>query len=115
MINTSSECQNQTTEEKKRDLYFRQKELLDTFLERGAISQIQHDWCVGSVGKPAANGVERSSRGLLTRPEDAFLGNLKLTVWKISSQSIWRINEDTGSSALFSVPHIRPIVRYLGS
>ena len=30
-------------EEKKRDLYLRQKELLDTFLEHGAITQEQHD------------------------------------------------------------------------
>ena len=32
-----------TAEKKKRDLYLRQKELLDTFLEHGAISQAQHD------------------------------------------------------------------------
>lgn len=32
-----------TAEEKKRDLYLRQKELLDMFLEHGAISQAQHD------------------------------------------------------------------------
>lgn len=32
-----------TAEEKKRNLYLRQKELLDTFLEHGAISQSQHD------------------------------------------------------------------------
>ena len=32
-----------TAEAKKRDLYLRQKELLDTFLEHGAISQAQHD------------------------------------------------------------------------
>ena len=30
-------------EEKKRDLYLRQKETLDLFLERGAISKAQHD------------------------------------------------------------------------
>ena len=30
-------------EEKKRDLYLRQKELLDTFLEHGAISRAQYD------------------------------------------------------------------------
>ena len=29
--------------EKKRNLYLRQKELLDTLLEHGAISQAQHD------------------------------------------------------------------------
>ena len=30
-------------EEKKRDLYLRQKELLDTLLEHGAISRAQYD------------------------------------------------------------------------
>ena len=30
-------------EEKKRELFIRQKELLDTFLSTGAISQAQHD------------------------------------------------------------------------
>ena len=30
-------------EEKNRELYMKQKELLDQFLERGAISQAQHD------------------------------------------------------------------------
>ncbi len=32
-----------TAEEKKRDLYLRQKQLLDTFLKHGAISQAQYD------------------------------------------------------------------------
>ena len=32
-----------TAEEKKRSLYLRQKELLDTFLEHGAISRAQYD------------------------------------------------------------------------
>ena len=32
-----------TAEDKKRDLYLRQKELLATLLEHGAISQAQHD------------------------------------------------------------------------
>ena len=32
-----------THEEKNRLLFFRQKKLLDMFLERGAISQAQHD------------------------------------------------------------------------
>ena len=30
-------------EEKNRELFLRQKELLDQFLDRGAISQAQHD------------------------------------------------------------------------
>ena len=32
-----------TDEEKKRDLFLRQKQLLDTFLEHGAISRAQYD------------------------------------------------------------------------
>jgi hypothetical protein len=38
-----------TAEEKKRDLYLRQKELLDTFLEHGAISQAQYDKSLGDL------------------------------------------------------------------
>ena len=38
-----------TTEEKKRDLYLRQKQLLDTFLEHGAISRVQYDKSLGDL------------------------------------------------------------------
>ncbi len=38
-----------TAEEKKRDLYLRQKELLDTFLEHGAISRAQYDKSLGDL------------------------------------------------------------------
>ena len=38
-----------TAEEKRRDLYLRQKELLDTFLEHGAISQTQYDKSLGDL------------------------------------------------------------------
>ena len=38
-----------TTEEKKRELYLRQKELLATLLEHGAISQAQHDKSLGDL------------------------------------------------------------------
>ncbi len=37
------------TEEKKRDLYLRQKQLLDTFLEHDAISQAQYDKSLGDL------------------------------------------------------------------
>ncbi len=43
------EHQSMTAEEKKRDLYLRQKELLDTFLEHGAISQAQYDKSLGDL------------------------------------------------------------------
>ena len=36
-------------EKKKRNLYLRQKELLDTFLEHGAISRAQYDKSVGDL------------------------------------------------------------------
>ena len=39
----------ETAEMKKRDLYFRQKELLDTFLENGAISRAQYDKSLGDL------------------------------------------------------------------
>ena len=38
-----------TAEEKKRDLYLRQKGLLATLLEHGAISQAQHDKSLGNL------------------------------------------------------------------
>ena len=38
-----------TAEEKKRDLYLRQKQLLNTFLEHGAISQAQYDKSLGDL------------------------------------------------------------------
>lgn len=38
-----------TAEKKKRDLYLRQKQLLDTFLEHGAISQAQYDKSLGDL------------------------------------------------------------------
>ena len=38
-----------TAEKKKRDLYLRQKQLLDTFLERGAISRAQYDKSLGDL------------------------------------------------------------------
>ena len=36
-------------EMKKRELYFRQKELLDTFLANGAISRAQYDKSLGDL------------------------------------------------------------------
>ena len=36
-------------EAKKRDLYLRQKELLDTFLKHGAISRAQYDKSLGDL------------------------------------------------------------------
>ena len=43
-------------EKKKRDLYLRQKQLLDIFLEHGAISQAQYDKSLGDL--TAKMGVE---------------------------------------------------------
>ena len=38
-----------TTEEKKRELYLQQKQLLDTFLEHGAISRAQYEKSLGDL------------------------------------------------------------------
>ena len=38
-----------TAEEKKRSLYLRQKELLDTFLKHGAISRAQYEKSLGDL------------------------------------------------------------------
>lgn len=43
------EKESMTTEEKKRGLYLRQKVLLDTFLEHGAISRAQYDKSLGDL------------------------------------------------------------------
>lgn len=48
-----------TPEEKKKQLFLRQKELLDTFLERNAISQTQYDKSLGDLrDKMGMHGVE---------------------------------------------------------
>ena len=43
------EKESMTAEEKKCDLYLRQKQLLDTFLEHGAISQAQYEKSLGDL------------------------------------------------------------------
>lgn len=45
----NSEWENLTPEEKKRKLYEKQKDLLDTFLEHHAISQAQYDKSLGDL------------------------------------------------------------------
>lgn len=41
--------ENLSPEEKKKQLFLKQKELLDTFLERNAISQAQYDKSLGDL------------------------------------------------------------------
>ena len=41
--------QNHNQEEKKKELFLRQKQLLDTFLEHGAISREQYDKSLGDL------------------------------------------------------------------
>ena len=46
-------------EEKKKQLFLKQKNLLDTFLERNAISQAQYDKSLGALrDKMGMHGVE---------------------------------------------------------
>ena len=49
MITDQPKQRPMTAEEKKQDLYLRQKLLLDTFLENGAISQAQYDKSLGDL------------------------------------------------------------------
>lgn len=44
-----SEWETLSPYDKKRELYIKQKNLLDMFLERGAISQAQHDKSLGDL------------------------------------------------------------------
>ena len=48
-MNEQSEWEQLSAEEKKIRLYFQQKEVLDDFLERGAISQAQYDKSLGDM------------------------------------------------------------------
>ena len=48
-MNEQSEWEQLSAEEKKIRLYFQQKEVLDDFLERGAISQEQYDKSLGDM------------------------------------------------------------------
>ncbi len=41
--------QNRNQDEKKKELFLRQKQLLDTFLERGVISREQYDKSLGDL------------------------------------------------------------------
>lgn len=66
MIPDQPEQRPMTAEEKKQDLYWRQKQLLDIFLENGAISRAQYDKSLGdltakmgSAGRPAINPDQR--------------------------------------------------------
>ena len=42
---------NMTPEEKKKELFFKQKKTLDLFLERNAISKAQYDKSLGDLAK----------------------------------------------------------------
>ena len=48
-MNEQVEWEQLSAEEKKIRLYFQQKEVLDDFLERGAISQAQYDKSLGDM------------------------------------------------------------------
>jgi hypothetical protein len=59
MIPDQPEQRPMTAEEKKQDLYWRQKQLLDIFLENGAISRAQYDKSLGDL--TAKMGVSRTA------------------------------------------------------
>ncbi len=45
----SAENKHMNVEDRKQDLFLRQKELLDTFLKHGAISRVQYDKSLGDL------------------------------------------------------------------
>lgn len=49
MKSNEIDWQSLSPDEKKKQLFIRQKELLDMFLERNAISQQQHDKSLGDL------------------------------------------------------------------
>lgn len=52
-----------SSEEKKKELYLRQKELLDTFLSRGAITKAQYEKSLGDLTlKMGMDGTKTESR-----------------------------------------------------
>ena len=48
-MNSETNIQTSTPKEKKMQLYLRQKELLDTFLEKGAITKEQYEKSFGDL------------------------------------------------------------------
>ena len=55
-MNEQSEWEQLSAEEKKIRLYFQQKEVLDDFLERGAITQAQYDKSLGDMTEKMGMG-----------------------------------------------------------
>ena len=51
-------------EEKKKELYLRQKRILDDFLERGAITQAQYDKSFGDLTEKMGMGEVLEGTGL---------------------------------------------------
>ncbi|MBE6662885.1 MAG: hypothetical protein E7602_00105 [Ruminococcaceae bacterium] len=49
MSDTQIEWEKLTPEEKKKQLFLKQKQTLDTFLSRNAISQVQYDKSLGDL------------------------------------------------------------------
>lgn len=56
-----------TAEEKKRNLYLRQKDLLDTFLEHGTISHAQYDKSLGDLTEKMGVKPDGRTKGLNKR------------------------------------------------
>ena len=48
-MNNQIEWEKLSPEEKKKQLFLKQKELLDTFLEKNAISKVQYDKSLGDL------------------------------------------------------------------
>ena len=58
-MNNQTEWEKLTPEEKKKQLFLKQKELIDTFLEKNAISKAQYDKSLGDLrDKMGMHGVD---------------------------------------------------------
>lgn len=58
-MNELIEWEKLSPEEKKKQLFLKQKELLDTFLEKNAISKVQYDKSLGDLrDKMGMHGVD---------------------------------------------------------
>ena len=71
-MNSETNMQTSTPKEKKMQLYLRQKELLDTFLEKGAITKEQYEESFGDLTeKMGMTDVIIPQTELPFRPENA--------------------------------------------
>ena len=105
-----TENETKTAEQKKRDLYLRQKELLATLLEHGAISQAQYDKSLGDLtvkmgmepnGEPKVWPKGKAQPVGMLQPDRLQPGIAPLKVKKMPNvqfKTAWKFPETGGKS-----------------